>query len=107
MNERGLPVRVPMAQLRDTVSPPPTPAGTPPEPVVPAAPVPATPVVPAALDLPVVPGLQVVPVIPGVRDEPDPDKVSNVLSSFYGGVRRAEAEETTDLSGLAARALER
>jgi hypothetical protein len=39
-----------------------------------------------------------VPSIPGPRDEPDPDEVSGVLSRFYGGVRRAEAEDTTDLS---------
>jgi signal transduction histidine kinase len=28
-------------------------------------------------------------------DEPDPDDVSSTLARFYGGVRRAEAEETT------------
>jgi hypothetical protein len=30
------------------------------------------------------------------HDEPDPDSVGSTLSRFYGGVRRAEAEESTD-----------
>jgi signal transduction histidine kinase len=38
------------------------------------------------------------PGVPVPRDAPDPDEVSGVLSRFYGGVRRAEAEDTTDLS---------
>jgi signal transduction histidine kinase len=32
---------------------------------------------------------------PGLPD-PDPEAVGNMLARFYGGVRRAEAEETTD-----------
>ncbi|MFD0823139.1 hypothetical protein ACFQ0D_33555, partial [Micromonospora zhanjiangensis] len=38
---------------------------------------------------------------PPAREEPDPEQVSGVLSRFYGGVRRAEAEDTTDLSSPA------
>ncbi|MGW5669623.1 nitrate- and nitrite sensing domain-containing protein [Micromonospora sp. NPDC003776] len=59
-NERGLPVRVPMAQLAavtDTARP----AG------------------------------------PAAREDPDPDAVGGMLSRFYGGVRRAEAEETREM----------
>ncbi|MEU1964345.1 ATP-binding protein [Micromonospora sediminicola] len=56
-NERGLPVRVPMAQLTSVTS--------------------------AAR--------------PAVRQEPDPEAVGGMLSRFYGGVRRAEAEETTEM----------
>ncbi|MEH1098427.1 sensor histidine kinase [Micromonospora sp. CPCC 205561] len=59
-NERGLPVRVPMAQL-------------------PAAGRPARPEQPA------------------VRHDPDPDSVGDMLSRLYSGVRRAEAEETTEI----------
>ncbi|GAB3076558.1 hypothetical protein GCM10027186_36430 [Micromonospora schwarzwaldensis] len=59
-NERGLPVRVPMAQLAAVSSP----AG---------------------------------PDRAAVRHEPDPDAVGGMLSRFYGGVRRAEAEETTEM----------
>jgi hypothetical protein len=32
---------------------------------------------------------------PGLPD-PDPEAVGSMLARFYGGVRRAEAEETTD-----------
>ncbi|MEV4695897.1 ATP-binding protein, partial [Micromonospora echinospora] len=56
-NERGLPVRVPMAQL------------------APASPA----------DRPV------------MRHEPDPEAVGGMLSRLYSGVRRAEAEETTEM----------
>ncbi|WP_254909938.1 sensor histidine kinase [Micromonospora sp. NBS 11-29] len=59
-NARGLPVRVPMAQLA-AVSSADTPART------------------------------------AVRHEPDPEAVGGMLSRFYGGVRRAEAEERTDM----------
>ncbi|MFC4144721.1 nitrate- and nitrite sensing domain-containing protein [Micromonospora mangrovi] len=58
-NERGLPVRVPMAQLAAVT-----------QPARPTEPMP--------------------------RHEPDPDAVGGMLSRFYGGVRRAEAEETTE-----------
>ncbi|SBT43837.1 sensor histidine kinase [Micromonospora auratinigra] len=57
-NERGLPVRVPMAQLAAVT-----------ETNRPAAP----------------------------RHDPDPEAVGGMLSRFYGGVRRAEAEETTEM----------
>ncbi|SCF02803.1 sensor histidine kinase [Micromonospora mirobrigensis] len=57
-NERGLPVRVPMAQL-PTVDGPARPGGP-------------------------------------ARHEPDPEAVSGMLSRLYSGVRRAEAEETTE-----------
>ncbi|WFE41177.1 nitrate- and nitrite sensing domain-containing protein [Micromonospora sp. WMMD998] len=57
-NERGLPVRVPMAQLAAV-----SPADRPHRAVV--------------------------------RHEPDPEAVGGMLSRFYGGVRRAETEETT------------
>ncbi|MFD4205828.1 nitrate- and nitrite sensing domain-containing protein [Micromonospora tulbaghiae] len=56
-NERGLPVRVPMAQLTSA----------------------------APADRPV------------VRHEPDPEGVGGMLSRLYSGVRRAEAEETTEM----------
>ncbi|MFI5836783.1 nitrate- and nitrite sensing domain-containing protein [Micromonospora sp. NPDC051300] len=59
-NERGLPVRVPMAQL-------------------------------AAVSSADRPGHT------AVRHEPDPEAVGGMLSRFYGGVRRAEAEETTEM----------
>ncbi|MDG4799902.1 ATP-binding protein [Micromonospora sp. WMMD980] len=59
-NERGLPVRVPMAQLAAVSS-----ADRPDR---------AT-----------------------ARHEPDPEAVGGMLSRFYGGVRRAEAEETTEM----------
>jgi anti-sigma regulatory factor (Ser/Thr protein kinase) len=55
VNAKGLPVRVPMAQL----------------------PVSDEPARPAAVDLP----------------EPDPEAVGGMLSRFYSGVRRAEAED--------------
>ncbi|ADL47683.1 sensor histidine kinase [Micromonospora aurantiaca (nom. illeg.)] len=57
MNERGLPVRVPMAQLASA----------------------------APADR------------PAVRHEPDPEAVGGMLSRLYSGVRRAEAEETTEM----------
>ncbi|MCW3840002.1 nitrate- and nitrite sensing domain-containing protein [Micromonospora yasonensis] len=59
-NERGLPVRVPMAQLA-AVTDNARPAG------------------------------------PAPRHEPDPDAVGGMLSRFYRGVRRAEAEETREM----------
>ncbi|MFI9641443.1 nitrate- and nitrite sensing domain-containing protein [Micromonospora sp. NPDC051925] len=59
-NERGLPVRVPMAQLTSATEP--------------ARPQPAR-----------------------VREDPDPEAVGGMLSRLYSGVRRAEAEETTEL----------
>ncbi|MCZ7436651.1 nitrate- and nitrite sensing domain-containing protein [Micromonospora sp. WMMC241] len=59
-NERGLPVRVPMAQLAAVSS-----ADRPDR--------------------------------ASVRHEPDPEAVGGMLSRFYGGVRRAEAEETTEM----------
>ncbi|MFG1676102.1 nitrate- and nitrite sensing domain-containing protein [Micromonospora sp. NPDC049282] len=59
-NDRGLPVRVPMAQLAAVSS-----ADQPHR---------AT-----------------------VRHDPDPEAVGGMLSRFYGGVRRAEAEETTEM----------
>ncbi|MEV4629738.1 nitrate- and nitrite sensing domain-containing protein [Micromonospora sp. NPDC049523] len=37
-------------------------------------------------------------VVPVQRYEPDPDAVGGMLSKFYGGVRRAEAEETTEIT---------
>lgn len=37
-------------------------------------------------------------VVPAQRHEPDPDAVSGMLSRLYGGVRRAEAEETTEIT---------
>ncbi|MEJ3745901.1 nitrate- and nitrite sensing domain-containing protein [Actinomycetes bacterium KLBMP 9797] len=41
------------------------------------------------------------PPIPAQRApvDPDPESVGSMLSRFYGGVRRAEAEDTTDLGG--------
>ncbi|MFI6763388.1 nitrate- and nitrite sensing domain-containing protein [Micromonospora sp. NPDC050417] len=35
---------------------------------------------------------------PVPRQEPDPEAVGGMLSKFYGGVRRAEAEETTEIT---------
>ncbi|GAB3270910.1 hypothetical protein GCM10027452_46580 [Micromonospora halotolerans] len=58
-NERGLPVRVPMAQLSAVAQP-------------------------AAANR-------------SGRAEPDPDAVGGMLSRYYSGVRRAEAEETTEM----------
>ena len=60
-NERGLPVRVPMAQLAAV-----TRSARPDE--------------------------------PAPRHDPDPDAVGGMLSRFYGGVRRAEAEETREIA---------
>ncbi|MER7335681.1 MULTISPECIES: nitrate- and nitrite sensing domain-containing protein [unclassified Micromonospora] len=59
-NARGLPVRVPMAQL-STVTSPPRPAP------------------------------------PAARHDPDPEAVGGMLSRLYSGVRRAEAEDTTEI----------
>ncbi|WP_405106574.1 nitrate- and nitrite sensing domain-containing protein [Micromonospora sp. NBC_01405] len=59
-NERGLPVRVPMAQLSAVTRP--------------ARPQEPTP-----------------------RHDPDPEAVGGMLSRLYSGVRRAEAEETTEI----------
>ena len=39
-----------------------------------------------------------IPVVPASRAEPDPEAVGAVLSRFYGGVRRAESEETTEMA---------
>nr|MDT0659739.1 nitrate- and nitrite sensing domain-containing protein [Micromonospora sp. DSM 115978] len=61
INQNGLPMRVPMAQL-PVVTESAVPSATPPPP------------------------------------EPDPDAVGGMLSRFYGGVRRAEAEETIVIS---------
>ncbi|MET8835616.1 nitrate- and nitrite sensing domain-containing protein [Micromonospora sp. NPDC004540] len=58
-NERGLPVRVPMAQL-------------------------------TAVTQPAGPNRS-------ARQEPDPESVGGMLSRYYSGVRRAEAEETTEI----------
>ncbi|WP_327028976.1 nitrate- and nitrite sensing domain-containing protein [Micromonospora sp. NBC_01740] len=60
-NERGLPVRVPMAQLSAVTRP-------------------------------------ARPEQPAVRHDPDPEAVGGMLSRFYSGVRRAEAEDTTEIS---------
>ncbi|MFG3422512.1 nitrate- and nitrite sensing domain-containing protein [Micromonospora sp. NPDC048063] len=59
-NARGLPVRVPMAQLSAVTEP-------------------ARPQQPAA------------------RHDPDPEAVGGMLSRLYSGVRRAEAEDTTEI----------
>ncbi|WP_433386296.1 nitrate- and nitrite sensing domain-containing protein [Micromonospora sp. KLBMP9576] len=61
-NERGLPVRVPMAQLSAVTGP-----------------------------------AQPQPQRSAVRQDPDPEAVGGMLSRFYGGVRRAEAEETMEI----------
>ncbi|MEH0935308.1 sensor histidine kinase [Micromonospora psammae] len=58
--ERGLPVRVPMAQLAAVTE-------------------------------------SARPETPAVRHDPDPEAVGGMLSRYYGGVRRAEAEETTEI----------
>jgi hypothetical protein len=42
------------------------------------------------------------PATPPNRGEPDPDAVSSTLARFYGGVRRAEAEETAQTSAMPA-----
>ncbi|MEG3635406.1 sensor histidine kinase [Micromonospora palythoicola] len=60
-NERGLPMRVPMAQLSAVTQP--------------ARPEQRQP----------------------TRDDPDPEAVGGMLSRLYSGVRRAEAEETTEI----------
>ncbi|WP_235944855.1 hypothetical protein [Verrucosispora sioxanthis] len=60
-NERGLPMRVPMAQL-------------------------------SAVTQPARPEQQ-----QPTRDDPDPEAVGGMLSRLYSGVRRAEAEETTEI----------
>ncbi|MFC5922799.1 nitrate- and nitrite sensing domain-containing protein [Micromonospora vulcania] len=59
-NERGLPMRVPMAQL-SSVTRPARPESTP------------------------------------TRNDPDPEAVGGMLSRLYSGVRRAEAEDTTEI----------
>ncbi|MGY0005109.1 nitrate- and nitrite sensing domain-containing protein [Micromonospora sp. I033] len=58
-NERGLPVRVPMAQLTAVT--------------------------------------QAAGPTRSARHEPDPEAVGGMLSRYYSGVRRAEAEETTEM----------
>ncbi|MFF5173797.1 nitrate- and nitrite sensing domain-containing protein [Micromonospora sp. NPDC000089] len=60
-NERGLPVRVPMAQLSAVTEPARPTAGP-------------------------------------ARSDPDPEAVGGMLSRLYSGVRRAEAEETTEIA---------
>ncbi|MEV7231278.1 nitrate- and nitrite sensing domain-containing protein [Polymorphospora sp. NPDC051019] len=40
------------------------------------------------------------PAAPRPYTDPDPDAAGSTLSRFYGGVRRAEAEETTEMSKL-------
>jgi hypothetical protein len=37
------------------------------------------------------------PVVPAARQEPDPEAVGGMLSRYYGGLRRAEAEDTTEI----------
>ncbi|WP_431927389.1 nitrate- and nitrite sensing domain-containing protein [Micromonospora wenchangensis] len=59
-NDRGLPVRVPMAQLTSVTEPARPPSAR-------------------------------------LREDPDPEAVGGMLSRLYSGVRRAEAEETTEL----------
>ncbi|MGW1062886.1 nitrate- and nitrite sensing domain-containing protein, partial [Micromonospora rubida] len=59
-NERGLPVRVPMAQLSAVTR-------------------------------------SARPQKPTPRHDPDPEAVGGMLSRLYSGVRRAEAEETTEI----------
>jgi hypothetical protein len=68
-----LPVRVPMAQLPDTQAAPPR-AGVQPAP----------------------------PAVPASRGEPDPDAVGSTLARFYGGVRKAEAEDAVQTSAVPA-----
>ncbi|TDC42333.1 HAMP domain-containing protein [Micromonospora sp. KC213] len=58
---RGLPVRVPMAQLSAVTEP-------------------------------------ARPTVPATREDPDPEAVGGMLSRLYSGVRRAEAEEKTDIA---------
>ncbi|MFG2061041.1 nitrate- and nitrite sensing domain-containing protein [Micromonospora sp. NPDC048871] len=60
-NARGLPMRVPMAQLQSVTQP-------------------------------ARPGQQ-----QSTRHDPDPEAVGGMLSKLYSGVRRAEAEETTEI----------
>jgi hypothetical protein len=38
------------------------------------------------------------PTVPAPRYEPDPEAVGGMLSRYYGGLRRAEAEETTEIT---------
>ncbi|BCJ63064.1 sensor histidine kinase [Polymorphospora rubra] len=47
------------------------------------------------------------PAAPRPHTDPDPDAAGSTLSRFYGGVRRAEAEETTEMSKLITRDEER
>ncbi|MFV2020232.1 nitrate- and nitrite sensing domain-containing protein [Micromonospora sp. LOL_023] len=80
-------------------------------PIAPLPPTPAPPVVPvtagtSSKGLPVrvpmaslpVASNSAAPPVPAVHDEPDPDAVSSMLSSFYGGVRRAESEDTSEMT---------
>ncbi|MFG1800843.1 nitrate- and nitrite sensing domain-containing protein [Micromonospora carbonacea] len=60
VNEHGLPVRVPMAQLAAVTQP-------------------------------------ARPQTPAPRHDPDPEAVGGMLTRLYSGVRRAEAEETTEI----------
>ncbi|RAO52334.1 hypothetical protein PSN01_04130 [Micromonospora saelicesensis] len=59
-NERGLPVRVPMAQLSAVTR-------------------------------------SAQPMTAPTRTDPDPEAVGGMLSRLYSGVRRAEAEDTTEI----------
>lgn len=80
-------------------------------PVAPLPPTPAPPVVPvtagtSSKGLPVrvpmaslpVTSESAAPAVATVHDEPDPEAVSSMLSSFYGGVRRAESEDTSEMT---------
>jgi len=57
INSRGLPIRVPMAQLPGSTG-------------------------------------SARPRVPVQREEPDPEQVGGMLARYYGGIRRAEAEDT-------------
>lgn len=84
-------------------------SAAPPAPLVPPGPVPPTvPVtggvkpsgLPARVPMAQLPVVteSAMPTVPAPRAEPDPDAVGGMLSRFYGGVRRAEAEETIEIS---------
>ncbi|MFV2107186.1 nitrate- and nitrite sensing domain-containing protein [Micromonospora sp. LOL_015] len=81
------------------------------KPVAPLPPTPVPPVVPvtagtSSKGLPVRVPMASLPVsaespaapVSAPVDEPDPDAVSSVLSRFYGGVRRAESEDTSEMT---------
>ncbi|MEV4759518.1 nitrate- and nitrite sensing domain-containing protein [Micromonospora sp. NPDC049559] len=48
--------------------------------------------------LPGVSGAAPTPAVPAPRHEPDPEAVGGMLSRYYGGLRRAEAEDTTEIT---------